>query len=137
MTRLIGFVIILVIVIVGYNYFMGDAEDKARATKIVEEVKGLGGSVKDIFMEEKEKYERGDYDKTLDKIGSFIDKLKKSPEKLEKAEQNEINDIETEIKRLQKELRNLSDEDDPTRIQIEKDLKRLVKKANELVKEVD
>jgi predicted RNase H-like nuclease (RuvC/YqgF family) len=137
MTKLIGFIVLVIALVVGYQYFFGNPTEKERASKIVSEVKDVGEEVKDLFKEQKEKYERGDYDKVLDKIGSFVDNLKSHPEDLDANETNNLKQIEKEIKKLRKKLDKVSEEDSGTIRTIEKEIRSLVEKANDLIKEME
>lgn len=137
MTKLIGFIVLVIALVVGYQYFFGSPTEKERASNIVNDVKDLGEDVKDLFKEQKEKYERGDYDKVLDKIGSFVENLKSHPEDLDANETNDIKQIDREIKKLRKKLDKVSEDDEGTIRTIEKEIKSLVEKANELVKEME
>ena len=137
MTKIIGFIVLIVALLIGYNYFFGDAAEKEKASKIVNEVKQLGGEVKGLFEDQKDKYERGDYDKVLDKIGSFVENLKAKSNDLNVDESNDLNNIEKEIKQLRDKLDQVDEDDLPKIESIKKDIKKLIEKANDLVKELE
>ncbi len=126
--------ILLVLVLLGYNYFFGSRQEKESAGNVVRQFKELGGSIKDLLVSEKDKLDAGKYDEALDKVGTFIrsmrsseagedvglkkelDKLEKKKEQLgkdlEKAEREElIADPETRRK-LREELRKLLEDTD-------------------------
>ena len=137
MTRIIGFIVLIVALLIGYNYFFGDAAEKEKASNIVNEVKELGGEVKGLFKDQKEKYERGDYDKVLDKIGSFVENLKAKSGDLNTNESNDLDSIEKEIDKLRDKLDQVDEDDLPKIENIKKDIESLINKANDLVKELE
>lgn len=136
MTRIIGLVVLIAAGFVAYNYFLGEGEDRERSEKIVNEMKDLGGAVAEMFENEKEKFKRGDYDKVLDKVTDFVDSFK-SDENLDAKESKKLENIEKQVKRLHKKLDNVAEDDVESIQKIEKEIKNLVKKANQLVDQME
>jgi chromosome segregation ATPase len=66
----------LAFVIVGYNYFLGDAAEKESSREIIGQVKVLTGSVVDLLKTEKGKYDKGKYDNAMDKLKDTFSVLK-------------------------------------------------------------
>ena len=86
-TDIFQFIIFIIgiplIAILGYNYFAGSPSEKENAREIVNKVKSIGGSVKDLIKSEHLKYKEGKYDEVLNKTGSLLKKIKeKLPERL-------------------------------------------------------
>ncbi len=68
----------LVIVILGYNYFFGTAQEKEQAQEIFSKGAEVVGSGADLLKSEYGKYEDGKYDGALDNINSVVGKLKEN-----------------------------------------------------------
>ncbi len=68
--------LLLVVGLVGYNYFLGDEAEKAQSKEIINKVKEVGQSGVDLVKAEKKKFDAGKYDGALDKIGGIVDNLK-------------------------------------------------------------
>ena len=66
----------LAFVIVGYNYFLGDAAEKENSREIIGQVKSLTGSVVDLLKSEKGKYDKGKYDNAMGKLKDTFSVLK-------------------------------------------------------------
>ena len=80
MSKLLGIIVKLVVpfalLIVGYNYFLGDEQEKQNSKEIIGQVKTLTGSVVDLLKTEKEKYDKGKYDNAMEKLQSTFSVLK-------------------------------------------------------------
>lgn len=74
--RLLGWVVILVLALIGYNYFYGTAEEKENAKELVGEFKKIGKASWDLLKSEKDKMEAGKYEDATDKLKDIFDKLK-------------------------------------------------------------
>ena len=110
--------------VVGYMYFFGKGEDRERAEKVVSETKDLGKSVADFIKRQKDKYDEGEFDRLLDKIGQTLEDLKSSKGNDDEVTQN-LRDLESELKKIEPE--KLSDENK----------ERLKKMLNEVARELD
>ena len=76
MTRfLLKILFYVVIIVLVYNYFLGDSAEKDSSQKIFSEVKTVLVSVKDLLGAEKQKFDQGKYDEALEKIKQGIDKI--------------------------------------------------------------
>ena len=107
---IIKLVLVLVVGILGYNYFFGSAEEKANAQQIVGQVKSLTASVANLLKSEKEKYDEGKYDSAIGKVKSALGAIhqkvagmgeqgKELLHKVESLEQQEAN-LETQLHEL-------------------------------------
>ena len=66
----------LVIIILGYNYFYGTAQEKEQAQEIFSKGAEVVGASVDLLKSEYHKYEEGKYDDALDNINGFLSNLK-------------------------------------------------------------
>lgn len=62
----------LAVLLVGYNYFWGNAEEKENSRRIVGQVTELGKSVVNLLKSEKEQFDKGKYDQALAKLTSAL-----------------------------------------------------------------
>ena len=67
---------ILVIGILGYNYFLGDEDEKAQSREIVGKVRDLGSDAWNLLRSERQKLREGKYDGALDKLDNLYDNLR-------------------------------------------------------------
>jgi len=74
--RLLKFGILIVIGLVGYNYFFGTAEEKAKSKDIIGKVSDIGKAGVGLIKEEVAKFKEGKYDSALDKIGNGLQSAK-------------------------------------------------------------
>ena len=97
----------LAVGIIGYNYFLGDPDEKAQSKEIISKVgdgvKAVGG----VFKGEYQKLREGKYDKAFEKIGGALEKGK---EKLSGGKEllNKIddwNDRQSEWRQTKRELK--------------------------------
>ncbi len=106
--RLLYLGVVLVGLLVGYNYFFGDVQEKENARGIVEEVKNIGKASWDLLKSEKEKMEAGKYDGAADKIKDVFDKLKGVAKKNnDQQHYSELEDLEAKRLDLERRLENL------------------------------
>lgn len=122
MRKLIFTLILLLAGYVGYMYFFGKGDDKAKAQIIVNETRDLGKAVGDFLSKQKDKYDDGEFDRLIDKVSSSLEKLKSdSGEKGEEVKDN--------LRDLQKELKQI----DPKKLNEEnrKALEKLIKDVDE------
>jgi gamma-glutamylcyclotransferase (GGCT)/AIG2-like uncharacterized protein YtfP len=72
----------LVVVILGYNYFFGTAQEKEQAQEIFSKGAAVIGSGANLLKSEYVKYGDGKYDGALDNISTILGKLKENDEEL-------------------------------------------------------
>jgi predicted negative regulator of RcsB-dependent stress response len=63
------------VLLVGYNLYYGDAQEKAQSQAIVDKVQELGSDVLGLLQSEKEKFDAGKYDDAMGKLRSGIASL--------------------------------------------------------------
>lgn len=122
MRKLIFTLILLLAGYVGYMYFFGKGDDKAKAEIIVNETRDLGKAVGDFLSKQKDKYDDGEFDRLIDKVSRSLEKLKSdSGEKGEEVKDN-LRDLQKELKQIDPE--KLNDEN-------RKALEKLIKDVDE------
>ena len=108
--NLLKLLAVLVLGILIYNLFLGTESEKQGAKKIFGEMKDVGVAVKDLLKTEKEKFDKGKYDKAVDKIGDMLSGLKRTAKDID---ENYIDRID-ELERKRQDLRDaLSEYDQP------------------------
>jgi len=132
---------VLVIGIIIYNLFLGTDQEKQGAKKIVGEVKDLGVAVTDLLKSEKEKFDKGKYDKAIDKIGTMLSNLKRNANEFDENYVSRIEELERKRQQLKNELDEL-DENSGTSNNgdtnaIKQDSKELLQEIEDLVEEMD
>lgn len=68
--------VVLVIGLIGYNYFLGDVEEKAQSREIVGKVGDLGKDAWNLLKAERQKMKDGKYDDALEKLDGLYSSLK-------------------------------------------------------------
>ncbi len=125
MRKILFTIILLLAAYVGYMYYFGKGDDKAKAEIIVQESKDLGVAVADFLGRQKEKYDEGEFDELIDKVSAMLGKLKSGSED----NQDEVQD---NLRNLQKELKQI----DPEKLNAEnrKALEKVLIKVEEKLK---
>ncbi|MEM9820718.1 MAG: hypothetical protein AAF985_06580 [Bacteroidota bacterium] len=72
--------LLLIVGIVGYNYFFGNAEEKAQSKAIIGKTIDAAKAGVGLIKEEIDKFKEGKYDDALDKIGGLLSKAKDQAE---------------------------------------------------------
>lgn len=140
MRSILKFAFIAIIGLISYNYFYGNEEEKARSEKVVEGVKDVFISVKDLVKSEKEKLDEGKYDSALDKIGGLFKDFKEKTENVSEEVKDRLADLEEEKEVLQdrieeKKKEGIWSKEDQANTQ--KDFEALIKKTEELFQDVE
>lgn len=139
---LLKLLVVLVIGILIYNLFLGTDEEKQGAKKIVGEVKDVGVAVGDLLKSEKQKFDKGKYDKAIDKVGNMLSELKRNANEFDKKYVKRIDELEAKRKQLKDELDAVSDtagtggETQQTK-SIKEDSKELMEELETLMKEME
>ncbi len=108
MRKLIFTILILLAGYVGYMYFFGKGDDKAKAEIIVHETKELGKAVGDFLSTQKEKYDEGEFDSLIDKVGAMLEKLKSSDQQTSKEVKDNLKELQDELRQI--DMDKLSEE---------------------------
>jgi chromosome segregation ATPase len=133
---LIRVVLVLVIGVLVYNYFFGTAEEKENVQNITGKVKDLGGAVKDLLVDEKEKFDSGKYDDALDKMGTLLENLKEKGA----AYRDQIADLDQKRKAVQDhvdQVKNMTEGNEEEIDMVKKELQDLMKETEKLIQEME
>lgn len=132
--------ILLVIGILIYNYFLGTPQEKKGVEKVVRDFKEFGISVAELLKSEKEKFDKGKYDKVLDKIENTLNDLKQSLQNQDGKHNREINDLLEEKEKISRELEKLADKNDGSDVdttKLKEQLRSLLESTQKLISELD
>ena len=124
---MIRIILYIVVAVVAYNYFLGNGKEKESSENIVQEVRDVAVSVKDLLRVEKEKFDAGKYDLALEKIRAGIESVKK----LIPAEDKTKQDLQAIIDTREKAEKQLE------ALKSEKDIEENDKRVKELNLELD
>ncbi len=106
MRKLIFTLILILAGYVGYMYFFGKGDDKAKAEIIVNETRDLGKAVGDFLRKQKDKYDDGEFDRLIDKVSSSLKKLKSDSGKKGEEVKDNLRDLQKELKQIDPEKLN-------------------------------
>jgi len=107
--KIIKLGILVLIGLVGYNYFLGTPEEKEKSKEIIGKVTDIGKAGVGLIKEEVAKFKEGKYDRALDKIhGGLISAKEKLVDKGGKLLDN-IEDWESKKETWSKERDRLKD----------------------------
>lgn len=105
MRRLLSLAFTLIVGILVYNYFFGTDEEKQQSQRVFKKTtafgKELGGEIKNLIKNERERYDEGKYDKVIDKVKTAIN----GDETLSEQHRDQLVEIETLQQELEKEQR--------------------------------
>ena len=137
MRTIINLILIVVIVIVGYNYFFGDQSERSESQEIVQQVKDLGKSIGDLMKNEKEKFDEGKYDGVIDRMRVIFDKVKSQLNSDDSSGQEQLQGLENELNDLENKIRSANDStvSDQTKAQWQADIEELLRKAEQMLNE--
>lgn len=99
--------LLLLIGVLGYNYFLGSPTEKANSKEIFGKFKEVAVSVKDLVKNEKAKFDGGKYDKALSKLGGAYKSIREKVGGLDKKLLNKIDDLNDRKNELQKEIKEV------------------------------
>ncbi|MEM6318432.1 MAG: hypothetical protein AAF960_12240 [Bacteroidota bacterium] len=140
MRNLLQFVLFAIIGLVAYNYFYGDEVEKARSEKVISGVKDVFGSIKELAVAEKEKFDAGAYDNVLDKIGHAFEDVQDQSAELGDDFKERLADLSEEQKALQDTIEQKQREgvwSKEAQDKVEEDFRKLIEKSEGLFKEME
>ena len=99
--------VIIVLSLLGYNYFLGDAEEKAQSREIVGKAKDLGKDAWELLKSERTKMKEGKYDGTLKKLEGLYASLKDRASELADSDAlNRVSELTQRRDELEKVLKD-------------------------------
>ncbi|GAA5220590.1 hypothetical protein [Membranihabitans marinus] len=139
MRTLIKLVLIVVVVLVGYNYFYGTSEEKSESQEIVDKVKDLGKSIGSLLKNEKNKFDEGKFDNLFENLGNVFKNIEdkidgqdgKSKGVLEDLKQKK-NDLEDKWNKRNRDSISNKDAEE-----FESEMKDLYQQMEDLLKDID
>ncbi len=137
MRTIINLLGIVVIAVVGYNYFFGSQSEKSESQEIVNQVKDLGKSIGDLLKSEKEKFDEGKYDGIFDRMRSVFEKMKSQLDSTDTSGREKMEDLEKELNDLEQKMKDAGDSavSEETRAEWRARMNELMEKADSLLKE--
>lgn len=107
---------ILVIGIVGYNYFLGNEQEQANSREIVGKVRDLGSDAWNLLASERRKLREGKYDGALEKLDKLYDSLRDKATALTDSRLLErLNELDERRRELETELATDAEPRDDTK----------------------
>ena len=126
---------LLVVVLLGYNYFFGDETEKAQSREIVGKVGDLGKDAWNLLKSEREKMREGKYDDALEKLDGLYQNLRGKAEALRDSEAlerlRELSERRAELEQM------LEDGDDELSRDARRKLDDLTAETEELMNEME
>lgn len=131
--------LIILAVIIGYNYFFGDSGEKTESKEIVEQVKDLGGKIVDLVKNEKERMEEGKYDGIFRNLESVFHKLEQQIDTASTAEKEELSQLETEKEELETQIKESDENETPDheKQELEDRIEMLMQKTENLMQRLE
>ena len=138
---LLKYGILILAGIVGYNYFLGDEAEKASSRKIVNEIKDVGKEVGGLIKSEREKFDKGKYDKVLVKLKDSYDVVKQKAKNIDEKYISKLDDLQDRRNDLENRLSKVTDEttDDGKKQakRLTRDLDQLLEETQDLIKKIE
>lgn len=101
--RLLSLAVVFIIGLIVFNTLFGTEEDKESVQKVT-------SGVKELFKSTRTKYQEGQYDEAIDKIGDVFKTLKNRAEELDNPTySNEITELEQKKRELEQMLQELEE----------------------------
>jgi Sec-independent protein translocase protein TatA len=76
MGRILKVTIILIGGLLVYYYFFGTIDEKRQSQKVFDHVKGIGHSIGQVLVNEKEKISSGQYEEIFNRLGSALEAIR-------------------------------------------------------------
>lgn len=128
---------LLLIGILGYNYFFGTATEKENSQKIFGQVKEVAVSVKDLVKKEKTKFNAGKYDKALQKLGGAYKGIREKLGGIDKKLLDRIEKLDERKAKLQKEIKDVEKSGDAEQqSKLQEKLTKLVDDTQEVMNSI-
>ena len=133
--------LILVLGLIGYNYFYGTAEEKAQSQKIINTTKEAGGkvfqSIGGMLKSERKKFDEGKYDEAMGKVGTVFGGLKQKAQKEGSKFRDEIDELDKEKKAMEEEIAKVDKTDEKEKKRLGEKFGKLLDRLNDLSDKID
>lgn len=139
MRNLLKLIFFAAIGLIAYNYYYGNEVEKARSEKVIDGVKDVFVSIKDLAIAEKEKFDAGKYDKALEKIGHVFQDFKDRSAELGDDLKDRLADLEDEKQELEEridEKKKVGLWTEEEKEKTKEEFRDLIKKSEELFQEI-
>ncbi len=100
MRKLIFLLLLIFAGYVGYNYFFGKGEDKAKAQTVVTETKELAHSIGDFLKRQKEKYDDGEFDRLIERVENTLHRMRTTTEQKGEEGEQGLRELRDELKKV-------------------------------------
>jgi Sec-independent protein translocase protein TatA len=147
MRSLIKLGLILLVAVLGYNYFFGTAEEKEQSKEIIGKVRDVGRDAWGLLKSEKDKLNEGKYDGAVDKVGGTVEsigellgKLKRTAEDLDDAGAlDRLSELQDKQQALEKQLASETPEtyDAAEQAKVKSEIEQLLKQTESLMKSME
>jgi len=134
MKRILSLLFIVVVGILGYNFYFGSEEDKARSREVTSKAKDLGKTVINLLKAERDNFKNGKYDQALDKVGVVFKDIGQKAQELGGNFPERYNKIEKQLEDLKakSERQNTTQPTNP-----DKEKKEIEVQFDNMVKEIE
>lgn len=139
--------LLLLVAVIGYNYFFGTAEEKEQSREIIGKVRDVGRDAWGLLKSEKDKLDDGKYDGAVDKVGNTLEgvgellgKLKRTAKDLDDSGAlDRLSDLQRKQTALQDQLAAETPEtyDASEQARIKAELKDLLAETEEVMEEME
>ncbi|MFN7325141.1 MAG: hypothetical protein ACK5SQ_01025 [Chitinophagales bacterium] len=109
--NLIQLAILLIAGILVYNYFLGDADEKAQSKAVFQQTGKTVRSAWDLLKSEKQKFDAGKYDRLLDQLGGAYHEVRDRAKSLDENVLRRLDNLEQRKRDLEQELNGIERED--------------------------
>ena len=137
MRTLIKLILVVVVALLGYNYFFGTPDEKEQSRRIVGKAGELGREAWNLLRSGREKFREGKYDGALDRLETLYDDLRREADRIGDARL--VNDVERLMERrheLEERLRGGEREGELSR-EARRELDELTEDTEELMHEME
>ena len=137
MRTLIKLILVVVVALLGYNYFFGTPDEKEQSRRIVGKAGELGREAWNLLRSGREKFREGKYDGALDRLETLYDDLRREADRI--GDGRLVNDVERLMERrheLEERLRGGEREGELSR-EARRELDELTEDTEELMHEME
>ncbi|MEM7573080.1 MAG: hypothetical protein AAF433_09280 [Bacteroidota bacterium] len=128
--------ILLVIAVLGYNYFLGSPEEKAQSREIVGKVTDLGRDAWNLLRSERDKLREGKYDGVTERLGSLFGSLRDKARDLGDSDiMRRLNSLEERREALDRDMGEATTEEEQR--EVERAVESLTAETEALMNEME